>query len=57
MAVDITVYQCVCKPRYIHAGRKLEPAAVYDVVNERVGTALEMKENEAYGMAKSRGTM
>ena len=29
-------------------------AIVYDVVGERVGTTLEMKQNEAYGVAKSR---
>ena len=28
-------------------------AVVYDVVDERVGSALEMKKNEAYGIAKS----
>ena len=26
---------------------------VYDVVDERVGTTVEMKENEVYGVAKS----
>ena len=29
-------------------------AIVYDVVDERVGTALEMKQNEAYGLARSK---
>ena len=29
-------------------------AIVYDVVDERIGTALEMKQNEAYGIAKSK---
>ena len=28
-------------------------ATVYDVVDERVRTTLEMKENEAYGITKS----
>ena len=27
-------------------------AIVYDVVDERVGTALEIKKNEAYGLAR-----
>ena len=31
---------------------------IYDAVNnERVGTTLEMRENEAYGMAMARGTI
>ena len=59
MAVHIIVYQCVYKPRFISAGHKPESgggdAIVYDVVDERVGTTLEMKQNEAYGVAKSRG--
>ena len=62
VAVHVIVYQCVCKPRLIHAGHKLEPgggdATLYDVVNEKLkgGITLEMKENESYGVAKSRGT-
>ena len=59
MAVHITVHQCVYKPRFISADRKPESGdgdgTVYDVVDERVGTTLEMKQNEAYGVAKSRG--
>ena len=47
------------KPKFISADRKPESgdgdATVYDVVDERVGTTLEMKQNEAYGVAKSRG--
>ena len=58
MAVHIIVYQCVYKPRFISADCKPESgggdAIVYDVVDERVGTTLEMKQNEAYGVAKSR---
>ena len=29
-------------------------AIVYDVIDERVGTELEMKQNEAYGLARSK---
>ena len=60
VAVHCTVYQCVykVKPRFISADRKPESgggdAIVYDVVDERVGKTLEMKQNEAYGVAKSR---
>ena len=61
MAVHITVYQYVHKPRLLHADYKLEPGGgdttVYDVVDERVGTTLEMKRNKAYGVAKSRGNI
>ena len=45
------------KPRFISADHKPESgggdAIVYDVADERVGTTLEMKQNEAYGVAKS----
>ena len=34
-----------------------DDTTVYDVVNERVGTTLEMKENKAYGVTTARGTM
>ncbi len=58
MAVHISIYQCVYKPRFISADRKPESgggdATVYDVVDEKVGTTLEMEQNEAYGVAKSR---
>ena len=57
--IHITVYyQCVYKPRLISRATgstsRVEPARgdeaiVYDVVDERMGTTLEMKENEAYG--------
>ena len=33
-------------------GSELEDGIVYDIVNERVGTTLEMKENEAYSVNK-----
>ena len=60
--IHIVVYQCVYKRRLTRlafggASQKVEggdgDAIVYDVVDERVGTALEMKDNEAYGVAKS----
>ena len=47
------MYQCVykVKPRFISADSKPESrggdAIVYNVVGERVGTTLEMKQNEA----------
>ena len=61
VAVHFIVYQCVykVKPRFISADCKPESgsgdAVVYDAVDERVGTTLEMKQNEAYGVTKSRG--
>ena len=61
VVVHFTVYECVykVKPRFINTDGKPESrggdATVYDVVDERVGTTLEMKQNEAYGVAKSRG--
>ena len=62
VAIHIVVYQCVYKRRlkshavrYIAGGADLEgditggvDNVVYDVVGKRVGTALEMKKNEAY---------
>ena len=66
MAIHIAVYQCLYKPRLRSAvaqggtdqrddvtGAGGGDAIVYDVVDERVGTALAMKQNEAYGTAKS----
>ena len=58
VAVHIAVYQCVYKPklttRASASANKADDAIVYDVVDERVGTrtVLEMKENEAYGVAQ-----
>ena len=66
MAIHIVVYQCVYKykPGLIQKSQAVVGSAglreditgggdaiVYDVVDERVGTALEMKKNEAYGLA------
>ena len=64
VAIHIVVYQCVYKPRLIQKSQAVVGGAglrgditgggdaiVYDVVDERVGTALEMKKNEAYGLA------
>ena len=64
VVIHITVYQCVYKPKLRsftavavrdHNRSEREDntrggddTIVYDVVNERVGTAVEMKENEAY---------
>ena len=67
MAIHIAVYLCLYKPRLrsftVTKGGTYQrddvtgagggDAIVYDVVDERVGTALEMKQNEAYGIAKS----
>ena len=50
VAGHFIVYQCVykVKPRFISADRKPESgggdAIVYDVVDERVGTTLKMKQ-------------
>ena len=66
MAIHIAVYQCLYKPRLrsstvTQGGTDQRDdvtgggdAIVYDVVDERVGTALEMKQNEAYGLARSK---
>ena len=56
--IHIIVYQCVYKPRLASAGHQKPKsgstdATVYDIVDKRVRTTLEMKENEAYGVAKS----
>ena len=65
VVVHITVYQCVYKPKVKsfravtvrdHDRTEKEDvtrggdAIVYDVVDKRVGIALEMKENEAYSV-------
>ena len=67
VAIHIAVYLCLYKPRLrsftvTQGGRDqrddvtagVGDAIVYDVVDERVGTALEMKQNEAYGLARSK---
>ena len=65
--IHIAVYQCFYKPRLrsftstavggeSHDQREgvtgSEDGIVYDVVNESVGTTLEMKENKAYSVDK-----
>ena len=67
LAIQIAVYQCVYKPRLRsfteisrdHSQREEVigggDATVYDVVDERVGTALEMNENEAYSIGGRMG--
>ena len=30
---------------------------MYDIIDERVGTTLEMKQNEAYGLTKQEATI
>ena len=70
VAIHITVYQCVYKPKLRSftavTGRDHDwsekeddtrggDAIVYDVVDERVGTAVEMKENEAYSVGRRVG--
>ena len=61
MAIHITAYQCVYKSRLTRcvigsASQKVEPgdgdASVYDVVDDSVGIALEIRINEAYGVTK-----
>ena len=65
VAIHIVVCQCLYKPRLKSAvaqgGTDQRDdvtgggdAIVYDVVDERVGTALEMKQNEAYGLARTK---
>ena len=65
MAIHIAVYQCVYKPKLrstagvIGAGlsdnvSRHGDVIVYDVINERVETSLEMKQNEAYSLTRSR---
>ena len=68
VAIHIAVYLCLYKPRLRSAvaqggtDQRYDvtgaggggDAIVYDVVDERVGTALEMKQNEAYGLARSK---
>ena len=64
MAIHIAVYQCLYKPRLKSAVAQGGTdqrgdttgggdAIVYDVVDERVGTELKIKQSEAYGIAKS----
>ena len=70
VVIHITVYRCVYKPklrsfRAVTAGDHDQSeredvtrggdAIVYDVVDERVGTAVEMKENEAYSVGRRVG--
>ena len=59
MAIHILInYQCIYKPKLMIRNASYctshDPDAMYDVVNERpghgVGAALEMRENEAYGV-------
>ena len=69
VAIHIAVYQCLYKPRLrsstvIQGGTDQrddvtgagggDAIIVYDVVDERVGTGLEMKQNKAYGLARSK---
>ena len=61
VVIHITVYHCVYRPKLMSAGHQRPEsgsadATVYDIVDERVRTTLEMKENETYGVAKSRGS-
>ena len=53
LAIHITIlYHCVYKPKLpiqnASTSHKPEPDTTYDVVDERVGRAMEMRENEAY---------
>ena len=62
-AIHIAVYQCFYKPKLMPMATAVggeshnqitrnesEDGIVYDVIDERVGTTLEMKENEAYSV-------
>ena len=64
VAIHIAVYHCVYKTKLRSSaeisGSGLKDdvngcgdAIVYDVVNERVQTALEMNQNEAYGLTRA----
>ena len=64
VVIHITVYQCVYKPKLKSSAgvsgegwtddvNRCGDAIVYDVVNERVETSLEMEHNEAYGLTRS----
>ena len=64
VVIHIAVYQCLYKPRLKSAvaqGGTYQrgdvtgggDAIVYDVIDERVGTGLKIKQSEAYGITKS----
>ena len=62
VAIHIAVYHYVYKPKLRSSAPcagltddvdRCDGATVYDVVNERIETSLEMKQNEAYGLTRS----
>ena len=54
VSISVAIHVGVCFSKKSHSNeirQQANESVVYEIVDDKIGTAMNMKENEAYGMA------